>query len=186
MKNVVIDAASVYLGVTIDNPDDLSGIADKCIGLTRDSVSLTLKPNVREIDFNGKLERKVKDTSRILGWEVSAECEALELTPQVLNGSLMTKVSTSSTKYDKYVPSNDLVYNDVVVVGTLMGSSNPIVAVIKNAYNAEGLNLETKDSDESVCKMSFQGHYKLGSNDAPCDFYMPKDGVVRKIKIDEM
>ena len=186
MKNIVIDTASVYLGGTITDPAELSGLAEHLLGTTKGGVSITLKPNLRDIEFDGKLERKVKGMSRVLGWEVSAECEVLELTEKVLNGSLMTKKSDSLTKHDKYVPSNDLDYKDLVVVGKLLGTKDPIVCVIKNVYNSEGLNLETKDSDEATCKMSFQGHYTLGSDEAPCDFYIPKAGGVIQLSVDEM
>lgn len=172
MKSLVIDAASVYLGGTITDPSVLTGLTDKCIGVTKGGVKIEAKPNIREIEFDGKLDRKVKSMERILGWDVKAECEALELSDIVLKGALLDK-STVATGYDKYVPSSTLVYQDLVIVGKLQGTDKPIIAVVKNAYSTEGLNLETKDKDEASCKMSFEGHYTVGSNVAPLEFYMP-------------
>lgn len=185
MKNIVIDAATVYLGGTITDPNELTGLADKCIGLTKDTVNITIKPKIREMDFNGKFDRKVKDTEIITGWDVKAECSALELSDIVLKGALLEKSSTV-TGYDKYIPSNTITYQDLVVVGKLKGNAKPIVAVIKNAYSTDGLELKTKDLDEAVVSMSFDGHYTLGSDVAPAEFYMPTASGVQTLSIDEI
>lgn len=185
----MIDTCSVYIGssINLSNPDEYKTIVNNMfLGLTRDGVSVAAKPNIKEIDFDGKLDRKVKGMDRILGWEVTAECQTLELGEKLLDVSLFKKVSGSSQKFDKYIPSNEMQYNDVLLIGTLSKTQEPILFLVKNAYNSEGFAVETKDKDEAGVKMSLVGTYELGSNDAPFEIYMPKDGQLKKVDIDEV
>ncbi|WP_338659733.1 hypothetical protein QJR30_07635 [Paraclostridium sordellii] len=165
----VVDTASVYFGkIGTINPKELSNLESHLLGVTRDTIKVEIKPNIKEVDFNGRKGRKVKDMNRILGWEAKAECEALEFTEKVLTASMFVKSDA------KYVPAKDMSYNDVVLVGKVHGTSNPIIIHLKNAYNGEGLSFEQKDGEESGFKMAFVATYEPDSDDAPVDVYMPE------------
>lgn len=188
-KRLLVDSASLYFAtITEETIDTLeTALKDKCIGLTRDGVSISFTPDIREIDFDGKRGRKIAGMDRILGWGVEAECSALELSDLVLKGSLLEKTTSTSTKFDKYVPSKEVTYQDIVIVGNLNGSKDPCVIVVKNSYNEEGLAIETKDSDEGVAKMKFVGAYDLGSDEPPIDIYLPKaDGSIAKASVKDL
>lgn len=168
----VIDTASVYFGqIGAISPDDLSNLETHLLGVTRDSIKVEIKPNIREVEFNGRKGRKVKDMDRVLGWEAKAECEALEFTEKILSAAMFVKSGT------KYVPAKDMSYNDVILVGKVQGTSNPIIIHLKNAYNGEGLSFEQKDGEETGFKMEFVATYEPNSDEAPVDVYMPAASV---------
>lgn len=177
MKELLFGVATVYYGdIDMSNPDNFSTVLtdEVLLGATKGGLKVEAKPNVYEIPFDGRNGRKVAGSEVILGWDVKAETEALEITPNILNTSGFVKDTTNSTKFDKYVPSKKLNYKDLVLVGKLHKSDQPCVIHIKNAYSGEGLAFEQKDGEESGFKMSFIGAYTLGSDEMPIDVYYPK------------
>lgn len=185
-KNWVIDGATVYYPA----PDitsietDLAKIKEKLFATAKDSVTVTAKPLIREMEFSGKKGRKIVGGDRITGWEVQAEGTFLGVDEAMLSASLFEKVTNSSTKFDKYVPAKELLetaYNNMVIVGTVKGvDGDGVIAVIKNTYNEEGMTLEMKDNDESGCKTTFKGHYEMNSDVPPVEIYVVKEGQVFK------
>lgn len=177
MKELLLDVATVYYGdIDMSSPDNFATILteDKILGITRGGLKVEAKPNIREIDFNGRNGKKIADMDRILCWEVKAETEALEITSNVLEANGFVKDKTSSTKFDKFIPSMKLNHKDLVLVGKLYKSNEPCIIHIKNAYNGEGLAFEQKDGEEAGFKMAFVGSYTMGSDEMPIDVYYPK------------
>lgn len=192
MKRFVLDACTIHLG-TVETPSDLSKLTE--LGLTNGGVTINITPNVREIEFDGKRERKIKDMSRILGYEAGVETSGLEINEESLSLSLIKKDATFITdeNYKKYVPSNTVEYKDLVVVGQLHGSK-PMIVVLKNCFNEDGFSLETADSSEGTYSLKAYAHYEYdpikdveGTNLAPVVIYLPKeDGTVQRQSIDEL
>lgn len=181
MERLIIDVPTIYVG-DITEPTDLASLDGKELGMTSDGLKLSFVPNIREIEFDGRNGRKIKDMERILSWDCSAETKGLELSDDVLEFSLIKKDNTyTNTDYDKFVPARDITYQDVIIVGKVHGSNKPVVVVIKNCYNPEGVSLETKDSDEGKFTFKAESHYDYdplkdaqGINPIPCEIYLPK------------
>lgn len=178
-KNIIIDVPTVYFG-TITNPAELTGLSDKELGMTSGGLKLSFIPTTHEIDFDNKLGRKIKDMSRVLAWECSAEATGLELTKEALEFSLIKTSGAEANGYQKYVPSNTVDYSDIVIVGKIHNSNKPIVVVMKNCFNENGLGIETKDSDEGKFNFKAVAHYEYNSlNEAqgnvemPVEIYLP-------------
>lgn len=184
MKKLLIDVPSIYVG-TITEPSDLTKLEGKELGLTKDGMKLSFVPNIREVEFDGKNGRKIKGMERILAWECTAECKGLELSDNALQFSLIKKDSTFTNEgYEKYTPSNDIVYQDIVIVGKMHGSK-PIVVIMKNCYNPQGCAIETKDSNEGTYDFKAESHYDYdplkdaqGTNPIPCEIYLPKTTTI--------
>ena len=185
MKRFVLDACSIYVG-TIEDPSDLSSLADKLLGLTNGGVTITATPNVRQIEFDGKRERRIKDMNRILGWECGAETKGLEINESSLTLSLIEKEdSFTNEKYERFKPSNNISYKDLIIVGQLHGTE-PMIVVLKDCFNESGFSLETSDSTEGTYSMAAYANYTYdpvkdasGTTIIPMEIYLPKpDGVV--------
>lgn len=184
MERFIIDVPTFYVG-TITDPSDLTGLEGKELGVSKDGVKLAFEPNIREIEFDGKLGRKIKGMERILGWNCSAETKGLELSDTALDFSLIKKDSTfTNGEYEKYTPSNQITYTDIVIVGR-MHDSSPIVVVMKNCFNPDGCTIETKDSEEGTYDFKAEARYDYdplkdatGENTVPCMIYLPKETVV--------
>lgn len=177
MKNVIIDGATLYYTNTdITNPDtDIETLKAGYFATAKAGVTILAKPIIREMEYAGKLGRKNVDDERIQGWEVTAECEVIDFHADVLTASLLEKGTTTGTKLEKYVPKATMEatdYKNLVVVGRVKGTTEPAVAVIKNTFNAEGLQFSMEDNNEAGNKMKFDGHYN--GEEMPFEIYLPK------------
>jgi len=178
--NILIDTAVLYYG-TFDLSSGLdtimTQITGKELGVSKGGLKFEAKPEIRDIEFDGALERKIAGLQRILKWDVSVEASVLDFNETVLNASLVKKVTNASTKFDVYEPSDvieDVDYKDLLIVGKKHGSNDAIIIHIMNSYNSEGMAFETKDKDESSVDIKFSGCYKFNSNEKPFKIYMPK------------
>lgn len=177
--NILVDSAVLYYGVfdlTTGLDTIMTTIKDKELGLAKGSLKFEAKPEIRDIEHCGALEKKIAGLQRVMKWDVKAEAEILDFNETVLSASLVKKVTNVSTKFDVYEPSNitDTDYKDLLIVGQKHGSVEPIIIHVMNSYNAEGIKFETKDKDESAIAMTFNGCYKFNSNEKPFKIYMPK------------
>ena len=182
MKRFVLDACTIYIG-TVEDPSNLSGLKE--LGLTNGGVTINITSDVRQIEFDGKRGRRIKDMSRILGYEVGVESKGLEINEESLELSLIKKadVLSDSGSYTTYVPSNEVMYKDLVVVGQMHGAK-PMVVVLKNCFNEDGFSLETSDSNEGTYSLKAYAHYDYnpladvnGTNLAPVIIYVPDEQV---------
>lgn len=181
LQNIVIDGAVIYLTATeiTDPKTQLAALTSDYLGCAKSSVNVVVKPAIREMEFMGKMGRKTKEAERITGWEVSCEADILDLTKKTLETSLFIKDTTEAvpTDHDRYVPKKGLSptdYKHLVIVGKMQGTTVPVVCVIENTYNGEGIAIQYKDEDESAAKMKFEGHYEAGSDKPPFQKYILK------------
>ncbi|WP_195954413.1 hypothetical protein [Clostridium tertium] len=181
--NIIVDSAVIYYGdfdtSTLDNL--MTTINGKELGLSKSSLKFEAKPEIRDIEYAGSFERKVKGMQRVLKWDVSAEADILDFNENVLTASLIKKESNASTKFDVYSPSTDIAdgdYKDLLIVGKKHKSNDPIVIHIFNSYNPEGISFEMKDKDEAGTSMKFIGAYSFENNtEKPFKIYMPKKEI---------
>lgn len=180
LDNIVIDGATLYYTATeITDPKvALATLTADYLGVAQKSIKVECKPVIREIDHMGKKDRKNNYDERITGWEVSCEADIMDLTAKTLTASLLVKDTASlPTAHDRYIPKVSIAstdYKDLVIVGTMQGTTEKVICIIKNTYNGEGLSIEFKDNDESAAKMKFEGHYDIDSDKAPYELYIVK------------
>jgi hypothetical protein len=59
--------------------------------------------------------------------------------------------------------SNDSYISSVALVGTISGSTDPVIVKITNALCDAGINIKTAPNDEAVVEITFTGHYTTAS-----------------------
>lgn len=180
IKHFIVDTPTLYYGdIDLSNPDDWSTtLQGKEIGFSKGGVKFSCKPTIRQIEYDGRMERQVKGMDRITKWDISAEGEIVEFKPELLTLSLIKKGTIESTKFDLYQPSNSLEiadYKTLVIVGKVHLSDTPIIIVVENTYNGEGFEFEGKDNDEGSATFTMNAHYKADSDTAPCKIYVKKN-----------
>lgn len=164
-KKILLDTAAVFVVESGFDPEtaDLSTIVSKCIGATNGGVSVTATPDIREVEHDGKMERKEKGMERIVGWNVSASATAMELTDTNLTSSLLEKDDTG-TKFIKYTPKSGILqdtdYSDLLVIGRAADGQKMIV-VIRDTFNNQGFSLTTESKNEGKMEMAYDGHYTI-------------------------
>lgn len=179
LNDIVWDSAMLYYGkFNLSDVDTLmTQLEGKELGLSDGGVKFTSTPDIRKIPVQGHLDRKLKGFERILKVDGKVEGEILVINKNTLQMSLYKKQSTSSTKYDKYVPHTGIIeddmYGDLLVIGTTTGEV-PVIAHIENTYNSE-LTLETADKEEGKIKINFESAYDPATNKVPISIYLPKE-----------
>lgn len=178
--NIVVDDAVLYWG----DFGDLSGtgmdniletIKGKELGVAKGSLKFEAKPEIRNIEHAGSLERDEVNWQRIIKWDVTAETTILDFNGNVLNASLIEKTESASTEFDVYAPIKDFKstnYKDLIVVGKKHNSEKPVIVHVFNSYNPEGVSFECKDKDEAGISMKFKGCYKTDKH--PFEIAFPK------------
>lgn len=168
LVNMVIGNAKIYYG-TFDPTNVetmITGLtaADR-LGLGKDSIKFAAKPKITDYDFAGKEDRKVMNMEEITGWDISVSGSCIDFNEKVLTASLMTKrTPAEADKYVVYTPQSSLStasYSDLLIVGRLKNNNEPVAILVKNTYNADGVQFECKDKDNAGIKFSFEAAYSM-------------------------
>lgn len=180
-ENLLLDAGCFFIDYDIETDTFDSAVkAGKLIGATRGGGKFEAKPEIRSIDVDG-VKGKAKGLQAIDSWEVKMSASVLEVTKEGIARALTSsEIDTEGhVEYDiikakNFIELTDYIDN-VTFIGKKSGTAQPVIIQIYNAINTSGFSLETKDKDEAVIEMEFEGHY--GSNDLdnpPFAIYYPK------------
>ena len=120
-KQFIVDTPTLYYGdIELSNPDTWAEtLKGKELGLSKDGIKFSCKPTVRQIEYDGRMEKQVQGMDRITKWDISAEGEIVQFRPELLPMALIKKGETESTKFELYTPSNkieDADYKMLVIV----------------------------------------------------------------------
>ena len=163
-KNYVINAATVYTGVTYD---ELTGFTGTLHGATSGGVTLTIEQNYRDIEVDGTSHTKVKGNKVMESATAMVVTNIKEITAETIRKSLNGKLETADeadapTGYKvittkRYIEDADYT-NNMAVVGTLSGTNEPVIAILDNVLCTSGLELGTEDNNEAVIEQTYEAH----------------------------
>lgn len=152
----------------------------KLIGATKGGGEFSAVPTIRQIEADGVAGR-AKGMEVIDSWDVYLKATVLEVKKESIVQSLCAASVDEETNsdYDIITARSEIAIDDyidnVAWVGTLSGSNKPVIIIVKNALNTEGLKLTTQDKNEATISMTFYGHYTQEDLDSPpFDIYYPK------------
>lgn len=159
--------------------------ATKLIGATAGGGSFSAVPTIRRIEVDG-IKGATKGFEALDEWVVTMTANVKEITVDALELALATGTHTAtkspssvtSNNYNKITASNALAdsnyLTNITWVGTLSGSSLPVIIVLKNALCTNGLTLTTADKTEGVVALTLTGHYDPSNLDVvPFEIYYP-------------
>ena len=171
-KNYVINAATVYTGVTYD---ELTGFAGTLHGATSGGVTLTIEQNYRDIEVDGTSHTKVKGNKILESAVGRAVTNMKEITAetirQSLNGTLENAAITDAPTGYKVITTKRAVEDtdyltNMAVVGTLSGTNEPVIAILDNVLCTGGLELATEDNGEAIIEQTYEAHATVEQLDA--------------------
>lgn len=146
--------------------------AGKLIGATKGGGEFSAVPEVRQIEVDGVAGR-AKGLEIIDSWDVYLKATVLEIKENTIKDGLAASSvdTTSNDEYDiikagQSIELGDYIEN-VAWVGTLSGSNKPVIIIVKNAINTDGLVLTVEDKNEASIPMTFYGHYDQDDLDNP-------------------
>lgn len=182
LVNMVIGNATLYYGTFDDTNMQtlISGLSDTDkLGLGKDSIKFSAKPKITDYDFAGKEDRKVMNMEEITGWDISVAGSCIDFNEKVLTASLMAKESgAEGDTFTVYTPQSSLStssYSDLLIVGRLKNNASPVAVLVKNTYNADGIQFECKDKGNAAIKFSFEAAYSMDALDeVPFKIITPK------------
>lgn len=182
-KNMQLNA-----GILVKNLTDIESFAgtltdDQKIGATEGGAVFTAIPEIRNI-FDGidGARGNYKDGNVIDSWEIKITGTAKEMTAEnfklALGAADITK-ATEDGKYDKIAGRMEIKTTDylenICWLGTLNGSTEPIIIEIKNALNVSGLTFTAEDKGSGSVDFEIQGHFDIAKPDeVPFAIYTPK------------
>jgi hypothetical protein len=176
-ERLVIDAGAVYKDfVDMDNFGTL-------LGATRGGSVFAVETEIRDMPVDGA-KGPVKGGQRITKVVATLEANFIESTTEIFKRALP---GASATSYPTVTPTHDEIkrtleissadyLTNVVIVGQVSGSAEPVVLMLKNAMSDGKLNMSLVDNDETANKVKFTGHFDPDSlTDEPWRIYQPQD-----------
>lgn len=186
-KNLQLDAGILVRGLA--DPSTFNGVLTspaKSIGATSGGGSFTAVPEMRNIfeDLDGA-RGNYKDGNVIDSWEIKLTATLKEITAENFKLALAaadTTTAVSSSKYDTTEARLEIKTTDYLDnlcwIGTLNGSTTPIIIELKNVLNINGLNFTFADKSTGGVELELQAHLDITASDiVPFKIYTPKATV---------
>lgn len=177
--DILLDNATIfYTDADVTAVDALLTAVEKDkLGTTKGEFKVKVEPQIRQIEYAGRMDRDTKEAERITGWKITAEGEMLNFNDKILSATLMQKETNGSTKYDVYGLKQSIEvtdYKNLVAIGRLKNKAEYGIIVLNNTYNDAGLEFGMKDNDEASTKFNFTARYDVDSDVPPFKFLKPK------------
>lgn len=182
-KNMQLDAGLLVRGLT-DILNFNGTIADdKKLGATSGGASFSATPEMRNI-FEGidGAKGNYKDGNVIDNWEITLTATVKEMTAKNLQLAMATAdIATGNDKFDVLTPRMEVKSTDYIDnicwLGTMNGSSEPMIIELKNVLNTNGISFTAEDKGSGSVELELKAHFDLSKpNEVPFNIYFPKQG----------
>lgn len=186
-QKLLLDAGAFFKNYDITKTYAENKAAGNLLGATQGGGSFTATPEVRQTEVDG-VKGPTKGLENIDSWTVEMKCSLLE---NDANGMRMALGAADTAKvasgeapqgYTKTTArpafSLDDYYDNVAWVGSLSGSNDPVIIMVKNALSTGGLSLSFADKSEAKTEITMKGHYTEDDLDTPpFEIYHPIIGT---------
>lgn len=172
---LLIDSGAVYANYGLP--------AESLIGATSGGNDFSVKIKTRQPKIDGIKSKNAKGLEIITDVEVTLKANFLEVTPAILQMALIGSIdSASDPNYNiitgKTVIADSDYLKNIAIVGTLSGSTYPVVIIIKNALCLDGLQVKMEDEKDITLPVTFTGHVDPATpNLMPYEIRYPKASV---------
>ena len=187
-KNMQLDAGLLVRGLT-DILNFNGTIADeKKLGATSGGASFSATPEMRNI-FEGidGAKGNYKDGNVIDNWEITLTATVKEMTAKNLQLAMATAdIKSDNDKFDVLTPRMEVKSTDYIDnicwLGTMNGSSEPMIIELKNVMNTNGISFTAEDKGSGSVELELKAHFDLSKpNEVPFNIYFPKQGRTMSI-----
>lgn len=182
-KNMQLDAGLLVRGLT--NILNFNGTIEdeKKLGATAGGASFSATPEMRNI-FEGidGAKGNYKDGNVIDNWEITLTATVKEMTANNLKLAMATAdIATGNDKFDVLTPRMEVKSADYIDnicwLGTMNGSSEPMIIELKNVLNTNGISFTAEDKGSGSVELELKAHFDLSKpNEVPFKIYFPKQG----------
>ena len=167
-------------------------ILKRTLGATKGGAVFTAVPEMRNLldGVNGS-RGNYKDGAVIDTWDISLKTTVSEMTASNIGHALATistenfpkgpEPTTTHTKQTGTVgrvKTNNYT-NNIVWIGSMNQQEKPMVILIKNALNTNGMTFTASDKDSGSVELELKAHFTVANpEEVPFEIYIPKEGDV--------
>ncbi|NFP92414.1 hypothetical protein [Clostridium sporogenes] len=177
-----VDAGAVYKNLKYNK--ETKEWEGTLLGATSDGNKVTIEQEYRTIEVDGvfveavgqKVLKSSKAELEINVKEVTAENIRLAINGVVRDVGEEEAPTGYKVVEGKGKLENSDYIDSLALVGTITGSTQPVIVVLDNALCTSGLDTETKDDEEAVLKMKFEAHAnaeQVADRKLPARIYFP-------------
>jgi len=175
--NILLGAGTIHKGIKFEGGTLVPGTI---IGATSGGNKLTIKGEFKDLDIDGMLV-KVKGSTVKVGGTATLEANFAEVSKEILKAASLFAEDTSNAPsgYGLLVDKASIAEGDYIenfgFVGTTADGSKQIIVIFENALCTSGLELEGKNKDQAVIKVTMEA-YASNSGDLdtlPVKIYYP-------------
>lgn len=181
-KSIVFGAGTIHKGLTFSV--DSWNFQESLYGATSGGTKLTITPEFVDIEVDG-MNVKTKGLTQKVGESASIETNCVEITPELIKQSIIGKDGTGVTGFKEIVSKDKIEESDYVSKFGYVGktlSGKPIIVIFDNALCTSGLELEGKNKENSVVKLTMECYGDLTGDGVtlPYHIYTP-DGAMLSV-----
>ena len=157
-KNILLGAGTIHKNLVFS--ESAWNFEESLISATAGGSNVSIVPEFTDIEVDGALV-KVKGLTAKTGEKATMELNPVELTPEILKMAVIgdSKMSETATGYDEIrsrarIEEGDYIKNLGYIGRTISG--NPIIIIFDYALCTSGLELEGKNKEAAVPKLTFE------------------------------
>lgn len=168
-KHYLLNAGAIFKNVSFNSTS--GKFEGEPLGATVGGAKCNIAVNIRQPEIDGVLA-KVKGNDVIESVEATLEGTLKEWKKENIAQSLFADVATGDgttapAGYKIITGRNEILaadyVNNICYVGKISGEESPVIIMLKNALNTNGLAIETKDKNEAGIPFKFEARADANS-----------------------
>ena len=179
-KSLLLNAAVLYEGLKYDPVE--KKWRGTLLGATSGGTKVKISSDYQVIEVDGAIV-KVKGLTQKQGESGSIEANLVEVTEDNLKMAIVGKESKSDIEGYSLIETKALLEDsdyieNIAAVGTL-SNGKPVIVIMENMLCTSGLELDTKNKNNVVMKVSFECHagFEDDHDTLPIRIYYPKESA---------
>lgn len=153
-QNLIIDSGALY--------KNWGETDEALISATSGGNTFTVKANTRQVKVDG-IKGSAKGLEFVTDTQITLGTNLLEVTSDILKTVLNGEVDIATDPdYDIITGKTTIVDTDylknVALVGKISGKTKPVIIILENAMNTDGLKWVTKDDTDNVLQCTFTAY----------------------------
>lgn len=162
-EKFLLDAGAFYKNATMD--DATGAFTGERLGATSGGGSLSIKPEMRKIEVDGVPEN-AKGLTVIDDFVIELTANLMEVTLENLQSALVASDVDKSTNtvYDIITLRRTLLDTDYIDNVAWVGrksDNTPVIIILDNVLNSDGLSIDMKPKSEGLIPVTFTAHADL-------------------------
>ena len=179
-QSIVFGAGTIHKGLKFAT--DTWNFEESLYGATSGGTKLSIVPELVNLEIDG-VNVKTKGLTQKVGESANMETNVVEITPGMIKTAIIGKDGTGVKGFSEIVSKDKIEEGDYIenfgYVGKTLGGK-PIIVIFDNALCTNGLELEGKNKENAVVKLTLECYADLTGDGVtlPYHIYHPNGEVM--------